>query len=297
MPQCRICQAPENSQFIRAKDVFGGFNKHKFWECRVCKAIYLYPTLTPEEEKIFYLDEFESYMESRVGDHRDWSNADRHKVTNQDQIIRRMPFLEDFLVPKMDLLEIGCSSGFMLDAFREREINCCGVEPSGLFGKYLEDSGYEVFSDLSEIKKEKKFDLIVHFFVFEHIRDPRAFLKSSMSLLKDRGAIVCEMPCANDPLTSLYDIEVFEKFYWSIAHHFYYTPGSLSYLLDDLGYKYELVPEQRYDISNHIVWMTEGRPGGQDRFTEQFGDSLVKSYKQRLIETWNCDTIFLYIWK
>ena len=78
--------------------MFGGSNKHKFWECRVCKAIYLYPTLTPEEEKIFYLDEFESYMESRVGDHRDWSNADRHKVTNQDQIIRRMPFLEDFLV-------------------------------------------------------------------------------------------------------------------------------------------------------------------------------------------------------
>ena len=296
MPQCRLCGATEKSQFLRAKDVFGGVNKHKFWECRECSAIYLYPTLTKREERRFYLKDFENYMSTRVADHRDWNNADRHKVTNQDQVARRMPFLEDYLMPNIDLLEIGCSSGFMLDAFRERGINGYGVEPSGAFSKYLENNGYEVFPDLSDIKSNK-FDLIVNFFVFEHVRNPRDFLKKSMSLLKEGGALICEIPCANDPLTSLYDIEAFEKFYWSIAHHFYYTPESLSYLLDDLGYKYKLLPEQRYDISNHIVWMMEGRPGGQGRFTEKFGDNLVDSYKQRLIDTWNCDTIFLYILK
>ena len=84
-------------------------------------------------------------MSTRVGDQRDWSNADRHKSTNQDQVLRRMPFLEDYLKPKIDLLEIGCSSGFMLDAFREKNINCYGVEPSGEFNEYLNKQGYEVY--------------------------------------------------------------------------------------------------------------------------------------------------------
>ena len=109
--------------------------------------------------------------------------------------------------------------------------------------------------------------------------------------------IICEIPCANDPLTSLYNIKEFENFYWSIAHHFYYTPESLRYIMDKLCYKYELIPEQRYDLSNHMTWMIDGRPGGQGRFSEAFGDNLVSNYRDRLINTWQCDTVFLYIWK
>ena len=109
--------------------------------------------------------------------------------------------------------------------------------------------------------------------------------------------MICEIPCANDPLTSMYDIDAFEKFYWSIAHHYYYSPQSLSYVLDQLGYRYELVPEQRYDLSNHMTWMLDGKPGGQGRFTSEFGEDVLEAYRKQLIDTWQCDTIFLYVWK
>ena len=109
--------------------------------------------------------------------------------------------------------------------------------------------------------------------------------------------MVAEIPCARDPLTAVYDIDAFEKFYWSIAHHYYYTPKSLAFVLDQLGYRYELVAEQRYDISNHMTWMFDGKPGGQGRFTELFGEQLVEDYRQRMIEQWQCDTVFLYVWK
>jgi len=296
MPSCRICQANDANQSLRAKNVFGGREDQNFWECDLCKAIYLYPKLTPDEEKLFYLKEFEKFMSKRVGDHRDWSNAELHKITNQDQVKRRMPFLQDYLKPQMDLLEVGCSSGFMMDAFREMDINCFGVEPSGEFGEYLVSNGYTIFENLSEIQ-DKKFDLIAHFFVFEHIADPFNFLEQNLRLLKDGGVIISEIPCANDPLTSIYDIEAFENFYWSIAHHYYYTPESLSYVLDKVGCKYKLVPEQRYDISNHMTWMLEGRPGGQGSYTQQLGEDLVAAYRQRMLDSWQCDTIFLYVWK
>jgi SAM-dependent methyltransferase len=297
MPNCRLCNADSDLQSIRAPFVFGGSEEHNFWSCEKCDAIYLYPIPSPEDEKKFYLQEFEKFMSSRVGDHRDWSNAEKHKITNQDQVKRRLPFFKDYLKQNHDLLEIGCSSGFMLDAFKEQGIKCIGVEPSGEFKDFLIQSGHDVVRDLSEIQKNKKFDIITHFFVLEHIRDPFEFLKKSYSLLKENGVIICEVPCANDPLTSLYNIEAFEKFYWSIAHHYYYTPKSISYILDKLNFEYELVPEQRYDISNHMTWMMDGKPGGQNKYDNEFGRKLVNIYRQKLIDTWRCDTMFLYIWK
>jgi SAM-dependent methyltransferase len=296
MPQCRICNADQSTQFIRAPLVFGGNKEHHFWQCKHCDAIYLYPVPSVDEEKNFYLMEFEGFMSSRVGDHRDWSNAQKHKETNQDQVIRRLPFIEEYLSPGIDILEIGCSTGFMLDAFKAKGANCVGVEPSGAFSEYLEQQGYEIYQDMKHINN-KKFDVITHYFVFEHMRDPFQFLTDSYLLLKENGVMVCEIPCANDPLTSIYNIDAFESFYWSIAHHYYYTPKSLDFVLDRLGYKYKLVPEQRYDISNHMIWMQDGKPGGQGKYSEIFGQDLVDTYRQKMIDTWHCDTIFLYVWK
>lgn len=294
-PICRLCQSTDK-QKVRAPHVFGGREEHNFWHCEKCDAIYLFPVLTEEEEKKFYLQEFEKFMSQRVGDHRDWSNAELHKKTNADQVTRRLPFLETYLKPGIDLLEIGCSSGFMLDAFRKLEVNCTGVEPSGEFSEFLERAGYEVVEDLSELDG-RKFDLISSFFVFEHIRDPFAFLSQAYGMLRENGTLIFEIPCANDPLTAIYDIDAFEKFYWSIAHHYYYTPESLRYILDKLGYKYKLIPEQRYDLSNHMVWMKDGRPGGQGKYSALLGSEVINAYRNSLINSWQCDTVFLYIWR
>jgi SAM-dependent methyltransferase len=296
MPQCRLCDAVDEYQAIRAPDVFGGQPEHHFWQCEKCDAIYLYPVPTVEEEKVFYLKEFEGFMSTRVGDHRDWSNANKHKISNQDQVTRRLPFIEKYLKPGVDLLEIGCSSGFMLDMFREKGANCVGIEPSGEFSEFLQDNGHQVFNDLSEVTGQQ-FDIITHYFVFEHIRDPFTFLKQSYDLVKPGGVMVCEIPCANDPLTDVFDIPAFELFYWSIAHHYYYTPKSLEYLLNLLGYRFELVPEQRYDISNHMTWMLHGKPGGQGKYNDFLGEEVVSAYKRRMIDGWSCDTVFMYIWK
>jgi 2-polyprenyl-3-methyl-5-hydroxy-6-metoxy-1,4-benzoquinol methylase len=293
--KCRICNDSGKSQTIRADHVFGGQDEHNFWQCSECDAIYLYPPLTKTEEKYFYKQEFEKYMSTRVGDHRDWSNAELHIKTNQDQVKRRWKFLERHIFKNIDVLEIGCSSGFMLDRFKSSGCNVVGVEPSGEFLEFIKSKGYVAYETLEEVKK--KFDLICHFFVFEHIADPFDFLEKQMAILNEGGVIIAEIPSATDPLTSIYNIDAFEKFYWSIAHHYYYTPKSLKYVLDKMDLNYELIPEQRYDLSNHITWMTDGKPGGQSRFDNIFSGELTKKYKQDLKDNWLCDTIFLKIYK
>jgi len=137
----------------------------------------------------------------------------------------------------------------------------------------------------------------VHFFVLEHIRDPFDFLQETFQMLKPGGRMIAEIPCANDPLTALYDIPAFEKFYWSIAHHYYYTPESISYVVEELGYEYRLLPEQRYDLSNHMIWMQHGTPGGQARYDTIFSRALNDKYRDDLKNQWQCDTMILIIEK
>ena len=46
-----------------------------------------------------------------------------------------------------------------------------------------------------------------------------------------------------------------------------------------------------------MSWMTNGKPGGQNKYDDFLGVELVEMYKNRMIETWQCDTMFLYVWK
>jgi hypothetical protein len=109
--------------------------------------------------------------------------------------------------------------------------------------------------------------------------------------------MIFEVPCASDPLVELYKVSAFDRFYWSVAHHWYFTKESLTEILKKVGYRFKLFPEQRYDLSNHMTWMLEGKPGGLGRYSHIFGRDLEKRYKEKLKENWLCDTIIAVVSK
>ena len=267
--------------------------------CEKCDLVYLWPVPSIKEEEKFYANEFEKYMEKRSGQDRDWSGPEEHIRTNKDNAIRRLGYVQKHIKKGKSVLEIGCSSGFMLDAFRDAGLNVVGIEPSGGFEGFLENRGHKVFKSLEELEKNYngKFDLICHFFVLEHIRDTINFINRQLDLLNSSGVIIAEVPCVNDPLTSIYEIPAFERFYWSIAHHYYFSPKSIAGILNKINCRYEIMPEQRYDLSNHLVWMQKGIPGGQDYYNNIFSQSTLELYRNDLIKSWNCDTFFLFIYK
>lgn len=299
-PRCRSCNAPGSKQRIRCHHVYGGGRKHKFWQCTECQLVYLWPIPSETEEKYFYASEFEKFMSARAARDRDWSGAEAHIKSNQDNVSRRMRWLRPYVRKGRSILEIGCSSGFMLQAFKRAGLKAMGIEPSEKFTDFLTARGFTVYKDTAQLNRaepEAKFDLIVHFFVLEHIRHPREFISEQLNLLKPGGRIIAEVPCVNDPLTSLYTIPAFEKFYWSIAHHYYFNPASLTVMLRQVKCNYRFIPEQRYDLSNHLVWMQEGKPGGQGRYNHVFSPKTIKQYSQSLKNRWLCDTFLVHIWK
>ena len=292
---CPLCGAGRDKQKVVTPHVYGDKEHSKaFFQCLGCDVRYQYPTLTPEEEARFYSAEFEGFMAGRSGASGGWQEAEKHNLANEATRIRRMHYLKPLVTKGASVLEIGCSSGFMLFPFAEAGHDCVGVEPSGVFGEYVRGRGLTVYDSLDQLQKatpKPQFDVILHFFVVEHIAELLEFFKVQLSLLKPGGKIIFEIPNAADPLYSVYDIPAFERFYWSVAHPWYFSEKSLHYLLNQLGRPYEIVRDQRYDLSNHMVWARDGRPGGMGRFTEALGSELEESYKQALIRSGKCDTL------
>lgn len=297
---CPLCGANEKKQAVVTPHVYGNppGSQRAFFQCNNCDVCYQFPSLSPEEENYFYASEFEKFMSSRSGSEGGWHESNAHIEANESTRIRRMKYIAPHLSERSSILEVGCSSGFMLLPLHESGNACIGIEPSGVFRESVKNRGIEVYESIEGMglaSPDTRFDLILHFFVLEHIVEPLKFLKRQVELLKPGGKIIFEVPNASDPLRTIYDIPEFERFYWSVAHPWYFSEKSLKYLLDGLGLKYELLKDQRYDLSNHMVWARDGKPGGMGRFTEILGEEFERRYKDRLITIGKCDTLIAII--
>ena len=166
---CPLCGGGREFQTLITTQVFGGEGRDAaFFHCHSCDVRYQNPRMTPQEEKKFYEQEFESFMEKRSGVGGGWDSAEKHILANEPNRLRRMHHLKPLLKPRARILEVGCSSGFMLNPLLQEGHTCVGVEPSGKFSKYLRQKGLPIFDslkDLSETGFGSAFDIIMHFFV------------------------------------------------------------------------------------------------------------------------------------
>ena len=292
---CPLCAAAADDQFVVTNRVYGDDRGRAVFHCRCCDARYLYPGQSPQEEAHFYAQEFESFMVGRSASGAGWEGPERHIKANEAQRQRRMGHLGDFLKPGARVLEFGCSSGFMLYPLVERGHHCTGIEPSGVFSAYVKERGVPCYQSLEQLTAAEgaaaKYDLVLHYYVLEHIRDPVAFLRGQLALLKPGGRIVFEVPNANDALTTLYDIPAYERFIWVVSHHWYFSERSLAHAMEMTGGASEVRFDQRYDLSNHLIWARDGKPGGMGRFTNVLGQDLEDRYRQALVQARRCDTL------
>jgi SAM-dependent methyltransferase len=293
--KCPLCNKSHEDQNVVTSHVYGGQPGQAFYRCSYCEVCYLFPGLTPEEEKKFYIAEFSNFMNGRAGETGGWNDPVKHVEANAWMMSRRMKYLANRLPKSGRVLEIGCSSAFMLYPLVERGLECVGVEPSGAFGEYVRSRGIDCYDSTEDLiatgRYSDQFDLILHSFVLEHISAPQAFLQQQLDLLKPGGQLIFEIPNSADPLLTIYDLPAFERFYWIVAHTWYFSKPSLEYLLNTLGHPFEILLDQRYDLSNHLVWARDGRPGGMGRFAEKFGQEIEDQYRQALVDSGHADTL------
>lgn len=191
------------------------------------------------------------------------------------------------------VLDFGCGAAGFVRLAGEVAASVTGVELERRVHEYWGDR-LTLVGGLDEAARD--FDLITAFHVVEHLPDPRAMLSDLVGHLAPRGRLVVEVPSSEDALLTLYDNNPFQRFtYWS-QHLYLFNAATLGRLAVQAGLKVMSIRQvQRYPLSNHLHWLSQGKPGGHQRWSFLDSAELDSAYENALAAVGKCDTIVAFL--
>lgn len=227
-------------------------------KCEDCGLVYLEPK--KENLRSFYAEEY-----------RKLYTPVKDKALNSREIFEmylpyqhsRIDEIKDRLTPDMKVLDVGCSAGHFLYVLRDYVQESIGIEYNKENAEFVNrELGIKTYTEPIEETdlSLEYFDLITAFQVLEHVDDPIQFLTTLSKYLKPDGYLYIEVPNINDALISMYNIESYCDFWYREPHIFYYSPKTLSTMLERSGFKGDISTIQRYNFVNQMNWILTGSP-------------------------------------
>lgn len=207
-------------------------------QCKNCGLNYVNPQLNPELIQKYYPEKYGPYKKenSLILKFKkliwSWEKKKIHKLVEH----------------RGNILEIGCARGDFLN-FIGNGYNLYGIE--------MDEKSVQATSEYDNIKvwrgkfeefnfpNDLKFDLIILFFVLEHLPSVRAAFKKMTSIIAPNGKLLISVPNYNS-----WDRVIFGK-YWNCLdvprHYFTFTESTIkqyakNYNFDIIGIKHSAVP-------------------------------------------------------
>jgi len=205
---------------------------------------------------------------------------------------RRFEMLKPSITNKK-ILDFGCGAAGFLCKAKMVAVDASGVEPERRVREYWVGK-IKLYGSLEEA--EKGYNVITAFHVIEHLPDPRSILRELSSRLSKGGRLIIEVPNSEDALLTLYDCDAFQRFsYWS-QHLFLFNTNTIKILAKQAGLKIIAIHQyQRYPLSNHLHWLSRGRPGGHEEWRFLDSQILGVAYSNALASIGRCDTLIAYL--
>lgn len=233
-------------------------------QCAGCGLHYLNPRPDVSELDVIYPTNYHAYNIRRAGD------AAPSRVTRLRHRIYsrrfRGPLRYLASLPRIEVLDVGCGDGWMLDLYRAADpgrMATYGVDFNEEACEAARRSGHTVFcSRFEELDETRRFDLVNMSHVIEHVADPPEFVRKVGSVLRPNGIFVVETPN-----TDTLDWRWFRRGAWGAYHiprHWtLYDPRSIRRLGESAGFR---LRELRFHPAPvHWVWtghnMCFERPG------------------------------------
>jgi SAM-dependent methyltransferase len=228
LERCKICGSSDIRLYHK------DFRGNEIYKCDNCGVQFMNPQYTDE-----YL---EDYYSRYTKEEPEWDEPLSYGHNFY------LSLLEKYIPQKGAILDIGCGKGHLLQQAKKRgwetfgfDVDCNSVEH---FSKKFDIKMF--CGDFTKINWDgKNFDLISMHHVFEHLKDPMAYLKIINSLLRQGGILFIVLPNIKS-LSSrikfrLEKLEIRKKHvgkYFDTSHHlFYYEPKTLKALLENQGYE------------------------------------------------------------
>ena len=282
---CYLCKSKK--KIIRPGSVRDN-KKLKIFECLNCGLVYL-----SSKKHIKKLH----YQKSGMHDGKKRNINFWLKETRNDDK-RRYNLLKKLVINKK-ILDFGCGAGGFLDLISKHAKEANGVELEEALEKSFIKRNLKVFKNYNlAIQSKKKWDIVTAFHVVEHLSDPIKVLSELTNLLSKNGKLYIEVPNSEDALLTLYQNKAFQNFtYWS-QHLYLFNSNNLKKIAKKIKLKVDWIKYvQRYSLSNHLYWLSKGKPAGHKVWHFLENNSLNKNYEKQLALNGLTDTIIICLRK
>ena len=177
---CPVCGSEEKT-FLFLKD--GG----SYHRCHLCRLIYLDPVLSD-----YHLAEYYRENNSLQAESHDRETAFYRAVyTHGLELITQT-------ADRGKMLDIGCSSGAFLELAREAGFQAEGLELNSAEARIARSRGFQVDElEIFDLERDRKFDVICLWDVFEHIKNGTMFLREAKEFLQGPKIIFMQIPSAD----------------------------------------------------------------------------------------------------
>jgi 2-polyprenyl-3-methyl-5-hydroxy-6-metoxy-1,4-benzoquinol methylase len=279
MKKCYLC---ESNAFLERDGEVRDAPNLKILECKDCRLVSL---------NSFEHIQSGHYENSRMhGEEIQTMESWLQNTEWDDQ--RRFEMLKSIL-PNKKILDFGCGNGGFILRGKELAAEIVGLEVEKRVQDYW-SGRMNVVPDLESAGGG--YDLITAFHVVEHLPDPRKVLREMSEHLSDNGMIVVEVPSSEDALLTMYECVAFQRFtYWS-QHLFLFNTNTLQTVVNQSGLKLITIQQfQRYPLSNHLFWLSQGKPGGHKQWSFLDTPQLKAAYANSLGAIGKCDTLIAHI--
>lgn len=245
---------------------------------------------------VIYIEDFatnvETYESGKFRD--DFCNKFKTGTLDFERFINNERRFKSYLkyVAEKSVADFGCGKGVFLRKIQPLCKKVTGIE---LQQNYIDDlmgKGIECVSELAHIDNNS-LDIVVSFHVIEHLPNPLLTLAEIMKKIKSGGKILIEVPHANDFLLSVLNCDYYKQFTLWSQHLVLHTRESLRKMLNFLGFvEIQIEGVQRYPLSNHLNWLSTGKPGGHKSMLSLIeSNELFEAYQNSLARIDATDTL------
>ena len=263
---CPLCNSDRSRSFDQ-REFHGQTITNRV--CMNCGLVYQSPRMTEAESAEFYAAEYRRMYQGEEG-----PNA-KDLAVQRARADTLFAFTHRHVQNVTRHLDVGCSSGLLLQRFRDGfGSQPVGIEPGDAYRAHAQRLGITVYASLDELRKNEsaRFDLISMAHVLEHLPKPVEYLADLReTLLASGGAILLEVPY-------LYAHDSFET-----AHLLSFSTATLAATLEQTGYdviQIEAHGRPRTDIIPYYLTVL-AKPRTQRKTIELRRESFV-SFKRRL---------------
>lgn len=230
--------------------------------------IYVNPIFDAQKyNEIYQSDEYQEIL--------DKLQLSSHDYRRERFGVERVDFIEKWHkeeLPKT-YLDIGCSTGFILEEAQSRGWNVNGIELAHNAAEFARQRGINVTETPLEVHEfDHKFSAISMFDVLEHLAKPDEALKIVHELMEDDGMLYIYVPNWDSAARVLLGEEN-THFIWGTHHLTYFTPVTLQKFLEAYGFEVVFWETQGLDLVDWM-WHMEAREGHDISFLKPHIETL-----------------------